>query len=110
MGSRIVAVLVLGCWAGMIFAQQPLSRYDCEANADLAAYLITISASCGYERDSKYENLLNSNSKQCIASYGEPLVANASMAGIHAVKAEMQKVGRSSVCLNAYDEYREFFK
>jgi|GEM_PF-6505628 len=106
---RKTLLLMFVLWANAVSAQDVPDKNECEMNADLASYLITISAYCGYQRDSKYESILAEISKQCISLYGEPLTANASMAAIHSVKAEMADTGRSAACLRAYSEYREFF-
>ena len=107
---RKTLFLILVLCAKSAHADYTPSKEDCEMNADISSYTITISAYCGYERSSRYEHLLEINNKQCIELYGEPLTANASMAAIHSVKAEMAETGKNSACVRAYSEYRVFFE
>ena len=86
------------------------AKEDCEMNADILAYSQRISTVCGYEINKDHLKFYNEVNKSCVAKYGNSLVYNASMMGVHATNAEIQETGKASTCARAYSEYKVIFE
>lgn len=83
----------------------------CKDNADLLGYVLTIQSICELYVDQKNELIqyIQQTSKTCVETYGNKSMFNATKMGIFAVKAEMDDVGRNTVCASALQDYSEFF-
>ena len=85
---------------------------DCESNADLIGYMITIKSVCDLQTegdDNSLVEMMNEVSKKCIAQYGEKPMANAMRMGIFSAKGEVEETGRNATCYRALDEYAGLF-
>ncbi|WP_162626631.1 hypothetical protein [Acinetobacter sp. CFCC 10889] len=105
----ILSMVVVNAWA--VDWDNP-SIDDCESNADLIGYMITIKSVCNLETESdnnSFVETMNEVSKKCIAQYGEKPMANAMRMGIFSVKGEVEEVGRNATCYRALDEYSGLF-
>lgn len=100
------------CIISLLFAPfaNAETKNECIDNSDFLGYSTTIASICGYEPNKKFSEATALISKECVATYGNKLVFNATMAAVHEVKAKIAEQGRSKVCADVYKELDWYFE